>query len=154
MEIVLQRYAGRTATVGDLLVDGELECHTLEDPVRERVGVAVAMWKVAGETAIPEGRYRVTLEQSPHFGPDTLTVHDVPGFSDIRIHAGNTVGDTRGCPLVGQRIQGETIAAGTSKGALLALKEKVRQAIRWRREEVWIEIRNPQTLASAQGNWG
>jgi len=105
VEILLQRYAGRTATVGDLFVNGELECRTLEDPVRERLGVPVALWKVAGDTAIPKGRYRVTLEHSPNFGPDTLTIHEVPGFTDIRSHAGNTVGDTRGCPLVGQRIQ-------------------------------------------------
>jgi len=118
-------------THGDLFIDGEWECYTLEDVVREV--------KIPGETAIPEGRYRVTLENSPRFGPGTLTVNDVPGFSGVRIHAGNTEADTHGCPLVGQVRADASILK--SRAALDALKPKIAAALQ-DGGEVWIEIIN------------
>jgi hypothetical protein len=146
MELLLQRWRRPGATPGDLQVDGAFECYTLEDPIRERPGVPVAEWKLHGRSAIPAGRYRITLEHSPRFGPNTLTVNGVPGFAGVRIHAGNDVDDTEGCPLVGDGLEaGDTrIRGGTSRPALNRLKAKVRQAIRDRGEEVWLEIRNPE----------
>lgn len=118
-------------THGDLSVDGEWECYTLEDVVRPD--------KIKGRTAIPEGTYSVTMEHSPRFGPDTLTVNDVPNFTGVRIHAGNTEHDTEGCPLVGQ-LRLET-GIGRSKAALDALKPKVKAALD-EGDEVWLEILN------------
>ena len=78
--------------------------YTLEDELREQ--------KIKGETRIPEGEYEVTLRtfggfhdryasrfRDIHVG--MLWVRDVPGFSDILIHCGNTDEDTSGCLLVG-----------------------------------------------------
>lgn len=76
-------------------------CWLLEDAVREVEGVPVEQWKIPGKTAIPSGRYRVALVDSPRFGPDTITLLDVPGFTVIRVHAGNDDEDTEGCPLTG-----------------------------------------------------
>lgn len=146
MDLLLQRHEGRTATPGELFIDGAFECFTLEDPVRERSGVPVSMWKIPGKTAIGAGRYRVTLEDSPRFGPDTLTIHGVEGFTGVRMHGGNTAADTEGCPLLGDRLAGETIAAGTSRPAVARVKAVVRQAID-AGYEVWIEIRNPELSA-------
>ena len=48
-------------TFGTLFVDGVMECLTLEDEIRERPGVPVSVWKVPGQTAIPAGRYSISL---------------------------------------------------------------------------------------------
>ena len=93
--LLLRRDSFHGATIGKLYIDDVLACHVLEDQVREIVGQPVGTWKVKGATAIPIGTYAVTLEESMRFGPDTLTVCNVPGFSYIRMHAGNTAADTR-----------------------------------------------------------
>lgn len=112
----------------------------LEDEVREEKGVPVADWKEKGRTAIPAGKYQITLENSSRFGPDTMTVNDVDGFEYIRIHAGNTQFDTEGCLLVGQRNSDSTVAM--SRINLIKLKDIVVPAIK-SGDEVYIEIFNP-----------
>lgn len=128
--------------VGELYINGVWECYTLEDPCREIVGCPVGEWKVPGKTAIPHGSYELTLEDSPRFGPNTITVNDVPGFSKIRIHAGNTAEDTEGCVLVGEQIHDGKIAAGTSRPALARLKEQIQRAIA-RGERVQLNVTLP-----------
>lgn len=144
MNLVLQRDTGpgHPRTFGRLLAeDGHRLCYTLEDEVREIDGIPVADWKVKGATAIPAGRYRVTLAYSPRFGPDTLTVHDVPGFSYIRMHAGNTEKDTDGCPLLGMEVYPHGIVGGTSRPAVKLVQLLVRAAAD-RGGEVWLTVRN------------
>ncbi len=109
-------------TTGQLYVDDEFFCFTLEDKVRQGP-------KVYGETAIPQGVYKVTLDTSPRFGPNTIFIHDVPGFTGIRIHTGNTHKDTKGCIIVGYRINSAgVIFPNTTKPALLDLKGVIRRA--------------------------
>lgn len=139
------------ATIGTLhdsskVGAAEFLCYTLEDEIREQEGVPVAVWKIKGATAIPAGRYRITLEQSPRFGPDTITINGVPGFVAIRMHAGNTSGDTEGCPLTGMAVTANSIVGGTSGPALKLVKERIKAAIA-RGESVWIEVQNPTVLA-------
>lgn len=79
-------------------------CYTLEDEYRKQ--------KVKGETRIPEGSYDISLrtfggfhnKYSSRFADihlGMLWVNDVPGFSDILIHCGNTDENTAGCLLLG-----------------------------------------------------
>ena len=148
MEMILQRRASiGGATIGDLFADGVFICHSLEDEIREVEGEPVSAWKIKGATAIPAGRYRVTLEHSPRFGPDTLTVNDVPGFSGVRMHGGNTSEDTEGCPLLGFQVTATTIVGGTSKPAVEAVKAMLRTAIQLEGQEVWLEVCNPTVSA-------
>ncbi len=95
MELRLQRYqVDADGTRGDLFVDGVPACNTLEDVVHPGP-------KIAHETAIPAGRYPVVITWSPRFGQLIPHVLDVPGFTAIEIHRGNTIADTSGCVLVG-----------------------------------------------------
>lgn len=128
MKLKLLRTKLRTElTNGQLYIDDEFFCFTLEDKVREENGVPVEKWKIKGETAIPRGIYKVTLENSPRFGPETPTIHKVPGFEHIRIHGGNTPADTEGCIIVGFRLDHRGIIfPGTTRPALNELKRRLR----------------------------
>ena len=127
MELTLLRTKLRDElTTGQLYIDSVFFCFTLEDKVREVAGQAVDKWKVFGETAIPYGIYTITFEHSPRFGPQTLTINKVPGFTGVRIHSGNTASDTEGCIIVGYRINDRgIIVPGTSRPALRDLKTRV-----------------------------
>lgn len=106
MQILVKRMARRSGyTVGRMFIDGVKFCDTLEDTDRDlnKNGIFDGDEnKVYSETAIPYGAYRVTLETSPKFGRLLPYVHDVPHFSGILIHRGNTPADTAGCILVGE----------------------------------------------------
>jgi len=143
MKLTLQRRESKAgATIGKLFIDGVFACHTLEDEIREIEGQPVESWKVHGKTAIPAGAYSVTLEMSGRFGPDTLTINDVPGFKYIRMHAGNTAKDTEGCPLLGMQATEFSLIGGTSRPAVALVKSEVKKAIE-RGESVTIQVNNP-----------
>ena len=96
MELTLNRiFLGSSATIGELLVNDKHLCDTLEDRVRPEGE------KVYGKTARPEGTYEVKLTHSPRFKKILPEILNVPNFSGIRIHTGNSSKDTEGCILVG-----------------------------------------------------
>jgi hypothetical protein len=108
------------ATLSKVFIGEQFICDVLEDVVREQLGTPVASWKIHGQTAIPSGVYTLELQDSNRFGPDTLTVMNVPGFQYIRIHGGNTAANTEGCLLPGTRNSSSTVAG--SQAALLKLR--------------------------------
>lgn len=122
--------SNKRSTIGSLFVNGEFFCYTCEDQVRENFVQTVEQWKVPGETAIPVGRYKLSLEDSPRFGKNTLTLDNVRGFTHIRIHAGNTYADTEGCILVGVSADMKNGTIGQSRVALAKLKERLVQPIK------------------------
>lgn len=89
--------------------------------------------KVDGATAIPRGDYAVADTFSPRFQKRTLQLMDVPGFTGIRIHAGNDHTHSEGCILLGRkrdgrRITGSRLAVDALYGLVagrLAAGEKV-----------------------------
>lgn len=129
MELLLTRkWLTDNSTIGELYVDGNLECYTLEDTVRDE--------KIPGKTAIPEGRYEVIINHSQKFNKKLPLLLNVPQFEGIRIHVGNYPKDTDGCILVGQTRKQDFI--GNSKVAFNALFEKLNNALQT--EEVYIEV--------------
>ena len=140
MELTLKRIALRpTYTIGKLSIDGKYFCDTLEDTVRDlnkNGKFDNGEKKVPGATAIPYGRYEVTLKvRSPRYSkikkymdfcgaymPRLLKVVD---FEGILIHSGTTEKDTDGCILVGQnKIVGKLINSyETWKKLYVILKE-------------------------------
>lgn len=102
MKIAVIRYDfSDRRTIGKLSIDGLFCCHTLEDAVRNV--------KLAGETAIPAGTYRVVITESRRFKCPLPLLLDVPNFTGVRIHSGNTAADTSGCILVGLQREADTI---------------------------------------------
>jgi hypothetical protein len=104
MKISVQRFITTpTYTGGFLVIDGKVCGFTMEDEKRSV--------KVKGETRIPAGVYEVVLQKAGllherystkfPFHKGMLLIKDVPGFSGIMIHIGNTEKDTAGCILVG-----------------------------------------------------
>jgi len=107
MKIAIKRQAAHaTNTMGVMEVDGAFYANTLEDTYRD-LG-ADGSGKVPGQTCIPAGTYKVTVDFSEHFGKKMLHILDVPFFEGIRIHGGNTDADTEGCPLIGAQTNGLT----------------------------------------------
>jgi hypothetical protein len=127
MELLLLRdIFANGRTLGRLLLGGVLLCYTCEDPDRgldeDWTAAELASRKVPGDTCIAVGLHSIVLEDSPKYGPDTLTIK-VPGHRLIRIHAGNTEADTEGCLLPGT---GRTAAMVTdSREALVALRARL-----------------------------
>jgi len=109
-------------TAGVLDIDGKFECFTLEDEFRTR--------KVMHETRIPAGLYEIKLRtmgrihekydiRFQEFHEGVLHLQDVPGFTTIYIHCGNTDSHTSGCILVGNRAHRRTTNKGDSEITIL-----------------------------------
>ncbi|MBQ0057900.1 MAG: hypothetical protein KBT20_09610 [Bacteroidales bacterium] len=106
MEIILTRKKFfEDATLGIMKIyaeDGTMldVCHTLEphaiDWKKEK--------KVMGRTAIPEGRYRIEMQWSRKYHRLMPFLQNVPQFTGVMIHPGNTSSDTEGCILVGESL--------------------------------------------------
>ena len=95
---------GKNSTLSHLYIDGIFQCFLLEDKIR-----AV---KIMKQTAIPEGIFRLRLNTwggmnktyFPKYGQihkGMIEIADLPTFSAVYIHVGNTIVETAGCPLVG-----------------------------------------------------
>lgn len=125
---VLRKTFTEESTIGELSINGQFECFTLEDKVR-----AV---KIHGKTAIPTGIYEVVITFSDRFKKPLPLLLNVPNFAGIRIHPGNKAADTEGCLLVGTTKAKDFV--GSSKVAFKALFEKIEAAAK--KEKVFIEI--------------
>ena len=127
MELILKRIALRNEyTIGKLYVDGEYVADTIEDTVRDldKDGkFANGEVKIPGKTAIPYGRYEITMKvKSPKYSnfskyswakkydgylPRLL---NVPHFDGVLIHVGNSALDSEACVLVGEnKVVGKVI---------------------------------------------
>lgn len=129
MEITLKRtYLDSNYTIGNLSIDGEYVCDTIEDTDR---GLSDSMSlteiqskKVYGKTAIPKGTYEVTLDTvSPKFKDRAWAkfcegklprLSNVKGFEGVLIHVGNTAEDSLGCILVGKNTAKGTVSDSTN----------------------------------------
>lgn len=109
MEIQLKRIAKKpTYTIGRLSINGHYICDTLEPTDRgldqNMTLDEIKSVKIKGKTAIPAGRYKVIMSYSPKFKKTLPLLLNVPAFSRILIHTGNTAKDTQGCILCGKNI--------------------------------------------------
>ena len=140
MEISVHRHPSENGcTVSDVYIGTRWQCVFIEDQVREVMGVPVTQWKIPGTTAIPRGRYRITITMSNRFKRLMPLLHNVPGFSGVRIHPGNTAADTEGCLLPGTSVGADDSMVVGSRVAYAALYAKIEAALA-NGEEVWMDI--------------
>lgn len=152
MELRLKRIARReTYTIGHLYVDGVYFCDTIEDKdrgLRQDMELSVIRAKKRqGVTAIPTGRYRITLAvKSLKFSAAKYAktygfcdgylprLINVPAYEGVLIHVGNTASDTDGCLLVGKN---------TKVGKVLESRvtfEKLYERLKAAKDEIYITI--------------
>ena len=138
------------STIGEVTCGGDFRWYSCEDVVREpptrppeaslsNLTAWVATWKVPKETAIPADSYRIIITHSERFDRPLMLLVDVPGFSGIRIHSGNTAANTEGCLLPGLTFAGGQVMQ--SKPAVETWQDEVDHALLEGRE-VWIDIFN------------
>lgn len=107
MKLRVKRIAKNSEyTIGNLYIDGEFFCNTLEDMDRglkdSQSLLYIKAKKIFGKTAIPTGTYKVDMTYSNRFKKVLPLLVGVKGFDGIRIHQGNLPKDTEGCLLVGK----------------------------------------------------
>lgn len=136
MKLTLNRiFLGSSATIGELLINDKHLCDTIEDRVRPEGE------KVYGKTAIPEGTYEVKLTHSPRFKKILPEILNVPNFSGIRIHTGNSSKDTEGCIIVGTWDGEKEDWVGSSKIAFDKLMSLLEEATN-NKEKVTITVKS------------
>lgn len=115
MKLLLERpYKLPKYTIGNLFINSNYFCDTLEDPVRDLNNDGdlddAGESKIFGDTAILAGTYKVVLLKSPKFKRILPTLLNTPRFDGILIHRGNTPQDTHGCILVGKnKVKGQVV---------------------------------------------
>ena len=107
MEITVKRiYFRDTYTIGAIQVNGKYLMDTLEPhaiPWKDNPFIGQkAGERIAGQTAVPEGCYRVELRFSKTYKRTMPVLAGVPEFKSIVIRAGKRAGQTRGDILVGR----------------------------------------------------
>tara|TARA_R100000995_G_scaffold18009_1_gene7284 strand:- start:4316 stop:4855 length:540 start_codon:yes stop_codon:yes gene_type:complete len=114
--LILRDTFTEESTIGELFLNGERFCDTLELPYRDNQ---------RSISCIPIGQYKVRLRparQSATRDYLHLLVQNVKNRSHILFHKGNTAKDTRGCILVGQGSQ-HNIVHNSSLAMSLLIKE-------------------------------
>ena len=128
MKMKLVRNKGTAGfTEGKLYINGEFECYTVEDADR---GLETGGKKIQDKTAIPRGTYKVIMSMSNRFKKILPEVLNVPGFTGIRIHSGNSSKNTEGCIIVGSiNARDDDDWVGGSKVAMSRLTPKIIDAL-------------------------
>lgn len=116
--------------------DSFMSFYTLEDEDRRLEDGRI---KVPGKTCIPRGCYRIQLTMSNRFKRILPILLDVPQFTGIRIHSGNTPADTEGCIIIGRELHLATMDLTKSLLALNILMEALTLTDQ-HGEEIWITI--------------
>ena len=139
---LIRKWKKQDYTIGELYIDGKFFSNTLEDPDR---GLASTMSlteikakKIKGDTAIPTGTYKITLDivssKYSNFSKYPYVkfckgkmprLLNIPGYEGVLIHAGNTQKDTEGCLLVGSnKVVGKVINSQVTWKKLYEILQK------------------------------
>ena len=114
--LILRDTFTEESTMGELFINGERFCDTLELPYRDNQRRV---------SCIPIGEYPVRMRYPRESATRYylhLLVKEVPNRDYILFHRGNTAKDTKGCILVGQGSQQDVVYNSTLAMDLL-LKE-------------------------------
>jgi len=123
---IIRTEFGDDYTGGKMLVEGIPFCDTIE-PTDRHLDSSMSLSeikkrKVYGRTAIPYGRYEITLEWSPRlhgrayakkYGGKFPCFNAVPGWSGVLLHPFNRGTESQGCIAPGERWKAGTIINST-----------------------------------------
>ncbi|CAG4992238.1 hypothetical protein DYBT9275_00921 [Dyadobacter sp. CECT 9275] len=143
--IITRRWLGENSTLSTVTIDGKPHHFILEDKDRglrpDMSADEIKALKVPGKTAIPTGSYQVLITYSNRFKRSLPILKDVPGFSGIRIHAGNQHIHTEGCLLPGRTWwpDGNEFVVGNSRRASEQLQTAITEAIS-QGQTVWLTV--------------
>tara|TARA_R110000744_G_scaffold46471_1_gene102716 strand:- start:40 stop:522 length:483 start_codon:yes stop_codon:yes gene_type:complete len=129
--LILRDTFSDESIIGELFLNGERFCDTLELPFRDNQ---------RSISCIPTGEYKVRLRlprESATRDYIHLLVQDVPSRDYILFHRGNSAKDTRGCILVGQGSQQDVVHNST-----LAMDLLIKEIINLGGEKIKLIIKN------------
>lgn len=151
--LVDRKYKKDTYTISNVYVDGKWFCNVIEDKDRGLKQTdplsTIKAKKVYAETAIPSGKYRITLDVvSPKFSANSYyykvckgrmpRLLNVPGYEGILIHCGTSALDSAGCLICGlNTVKGKV----TSSRVYFERLYKLLDAANKRHEIIEIEIK-------------
>lgn len=103
---VLRTKQGKHSTLSEIYLNNQFACYGLENIPRPV--------KIRGETAIPAGLYPLGFNRDgamngryyddyPKMHQGMLEIRDIPNFSYVYFHKGNSYKQTAGCILVGSQ---------------------------------------------------
>ncbi len=155
MKILVDRkWKKDTYTIGRMYVNDAFFGNTMEDTdrgLKQPMSLSeIKEIKLAAITAIPTGTYKIRMDIiSPKYslkpwyvsnchGARMPRLENVPGYSGVLIHPGNTSKDTDGCILVGKNDVKGMITK--SKDYFLRLYNMMYAAYK-KGEDIWITIR-------------
>lgn len=126
--IINRKHFSNQSTFGDLILEGEDFCNTLELSCRKG--------DEGGRLAIPEGRYLLKKTYSPKFKKDMWEVMDVPGRTGIRIHPANYAHELDGCIAPGMYTKNIPEFIGMSRITYNRLDQRLDAM----KGEIWLSI--------------
>lgn len=139
MELILERkYHNENSTEGNLYINGQWFCNTIEDKVRAKPGEWKSELKVYAKTAIPYGKYPVLVTWSNKFNRLLTGVFNVPDFDGIRIHNGTSELSSAGCIIVSYKDDDVNHRLINDKAAMNDLCRRVEEA--QKTEKIWLKI--------------
>lgn len=110
------------STIGDIFFDGEFISNSLEDTIRNV--------KIAKETAVPAGEYKVELRWSSKFSRTMPFLVAVPYFDGVMFHWGNHDGNSEGCILTGHHDDKQPNWISSSRKAFQDLYDRIESEIK------------------------
>jgi Family of unknown function (DUF5675) len=122
---VQRKWVSGDSICGELSVDGQFECFSLERP------------RTGEHSCIPAATYDVVLTFSPHLGYVTPEILNVPARTAIRIHIANKASELLGCTAVGETHSPDFV--GNSHDAFASLMILLRTAV----DAITIEYLDP-----------
>tara|TARA_R110002020_G_scaffold4135_1_gene18528 strand:+ start:1465 stop:1950 length:486 start_codon:yes stop_codon:yes gene_type:complete len=129
--LIIRKTFTEESTIGELFLNGEKMCDTLELPYRDNK---------RSISCIPAGKYKARLRYPRESGSRDylhILVQDVPDRDYILFHRGNTAKDSRGCILVGLKSQQDIVHNST-----LALELLLKEIIHLGASEMNLIIKN------------
>ena len=124
---VERKWKNEDYTIGIMYVNGTRFSETLEDKDRglkdSMTEEEIKNKKIYGKTAIPTGTYKIKMTYSPKFASrvwgrkyqgKVIQIMNVKGFSGVRIHPGNTAGESLGCIFPGRNLEKGKVLQSTA----------------------------------------